>query len=106
LMSVYSPKRYDLAAFGRQRASAATGFVGMFVQIFVIGISFVVIFGAYKFGRVWLAGVAFLPLAAVTFLIYWIILNKSARAALDRRESLVAEICRVSADVTASGRAS
>ena len=67
LMSVYSPKRYDLAAFGRQRASAATGFVGMLVQALVIGISFVVIFGAYRFGRVWLAGVAFLPLAAVTF---------------------------------------
>ncbi len=106
LMSVYSPKRYDLAAFGRQRASAATGFVGMLVQALVIGISFVVIFGAYRFGRVWLAGVAFLPLAAVTFLIYWIILNRSARAALDRREILVAEICRASADATGGGRAS
>jgi ABC-2 type transport system permease protein len=106
LMSVYSPKRHDLATFGRQRASAATGFVGMFVQIFVVGVSALVIFGAYHFGQVWLAGVAFLPLAAGTFLVYWIILNKSARAALDRREVLVAEICRVSADATASGRAS
>lgn len=106
LMSVYSPKRYDLAAFGRQRATGATAFVGMLVQVLVVGISFLVIFIAYHFGRLWVAGIAFIPLAAVAFLVYWVILNKAARAAMDRREVLVAEICRVSADATASGRAS
>jgi ABC-2 type transport system permease protein len=106
LMSVYSPKRYDLAAFGRQRATSATAFVGMLVQALVVGISFLVIFAAYHFGRLWIAGVAFFPLAVVAFLVYWVILNKAARAAMDRREELVAEICRVSADSTASGRAS
>jgi ABC-2 type transport system permease protein len=106
LMSVYSPKRYDLAAFGRQRASAATGFIGMFVQVFVVGISFLVILAAYHFGRIWYAGFVFLPLAAISSLVYWLILNKAARAAMDRREVLVAEICRTSADSTASGRAS
>lgn len=106
LMSVYSPKRYDLAAFGRQRASAATGFIGMFVQVFVVGISFLVILGAHHFGRIWYADFAFLPLAAVSSLVYWLILNKAGRAAMDRREVLVAEICRASADSTASGRAS
>jgi len=106
LMSVYSPKRYDLAAFGRQRATSATALVGMLVQALVVGISFLVIFAAHHFGRLWLAGVAFFPLAAVSFLVYWLILNKAARAAVDRREVLVAEICRTSADSTASGRAS
>ena len=106
LMSVYSPKRYDLAAFGRQRASAATGFIGMFVQAIVVGISFLVIFAAYRAGRVWLAGVAFLPLAAVAFLVYWIILKKTAQAAMDRREVLVAEISRVASDATTSNRIS
>jgi ABC-2 type transport system permease protein len=106
LMSVYSPKRYDLAAFGRQRASAATGFIGMFVQAFVVGISFLVILAAYHFGRVWYACFVFLPLAAISSLVYWLILNRAARAAMDRREVLVAEICRVSADSTASGRGS
>lgn len=106
LLSVYSPKRYDLAAFGRQRTSAATGFIGMFVQFFVVGISAVVIFAAYHFGRIWLAGLAFLLLAAASALIYWVILNKSARAAMNRREILVGEICRVGADSTATGRAS
>jgi ABC-2 type transport system permease protein len=106
LMSVYSPKRHDLATFGRQRASAATGFVGMFVQALVVGISFLVIFGAYRVGQVWLAGVAFILLSAGTSLVYWVILNKSAKAVMDRREVLVSEICRVSADSTASGRVS
>ena len=106
LLSVYSPKRYDLAAFGRQRTSAATGFIGMFVQFFVVAISVVVIFAAYHFGRIWLAGLAFLLLAAASALIYWMILNKSASAAMNRREILVGEICRVGADSTATGRAS
>jgi ABC-2 type transport system permease protein len=106
LLSVYSPKRYDLAAFGRQRATGATAFVGMLVQILVVGISFLVIFVAYRFGRLWVAGVAFFLLSAISFLVYWVVLNKAARAAMDRREVLVAEICRVSADSTASGRAS
>jgi ABC-2 type transport system permease protein len=106
LMSVYSPKRYDLAAFGRQRASAATALIGMFVQIFVIGVSVLVIFLAYRTGRVWLAGVAFLPLAAAAFLVYWVTLKKSAQAAMDRREVLVAEICRVASDATTSNRVS
>jgi len=106
LMSVYSPKRYDLAAFGRQRASAATGLIGMLVQMFVIGVSALVIFLAYRTGRVWLAGVAFLPLAAAAFLVYWVTLKKSAQAAMDRREVLVAEICRVASDATTSNRVS
>lgn len=106
LMSVYSPKRYDLAAFGRQRASAATGLIGMFVQIFVIGVSALVIFVAFRFGRGWYAGVAFLPLAAVAFLVYWVVLKKSAQAAMDRREALVAEVCRVASDATTSNRIS
>ncbi len=106
MLSVYSPKRYDLAAFGRQRASAATGIIGMFVQLFVVGVSALVIFAANRFGRTWLAGFAFLLLAAASSLVYWFVLNKSASAALNRREILVGEICRVGADSTASGRAS
>lgn len=106
LLSVYSPKRYDLAAFGRQRASAATGIIGMFVQLFVVAISVLLIFAAKSFGRLWLAGFAFLLLAAASSLVYWLILNKSASAAMNRREILVGEICRVGADSTASGRAS
>jgi ABC-2 type transport system permease protein len=106
LMSVYSPKRYDLATFGRKRASAATAFVGMFVQTFLTGVSFVVIFVAYRSERLWLAGLTFLLLAGVSIAVYRIVLTKSAAAAWKRREVLIGELCRVSEDGTTSGLAS
>jgi len=106
LMSVYSPKRYDLATFGRQRANTGTAIVAMIVQAFELGVCFLVIFACYRAGQVWFAGIIFVLLAAVAFAVYWAILNKSAQAALDRREVLVAEITRVSSDATADGRIS
>ncbi len=106
LMSVYSPKRYDLASFGRQRATAATGLVGMAVQGLVVGVSLLVIVLGYHTGQIWIAGLLFLLFACGSFFVYWILLNKSGRAAMDRREMLMAEICRISSDATADGRAS
>jgi hypothetical protein len=43
---------------------------------------------------VWLAGIIFLPLAAIALAVYWIVLNLAARRVLERREILIAEICR------------
>ena len=104
LMSVYSPKRYDLAAFGRQRATAATGIVGMLVQAFVIGVSALVIFISYHFDAEWLAAPIFLLLAIPAIIVYRLLLTKSAHVALDRREVLVAEICRISGDTASTAR--
>jgi len=94
LMSIYSPKKFDFGGFNRQRASGATALVSMGVELVVIGIALGVLFFARYLHRVWLAGLIFLPLAAIAFVAYWIILNLAARRALEKREVLMAEICR------------
>jgi len=94
MMSIYSPKKYDYAAFNRQRATGTAAFVSMGVEAAVVIIASVVFLLARYLQRVWLAGVIFLPLAAVSFVVYWIGLNVTARRALDRREAMIAEICR------------
>jgi ABC-2 type transport system permease protein len=94
MMSIYSPKKYDFGAFNRQRTTGATAFVSMGVEALVVGIAAAVFFLSRYLQRVWLAGFIFLPLAAVSIVIYWFILNLAERRALERREILVAEICR------------
>ncbi|MFZ0637104.1 MAG: hypothetical protein WA755_11445 [Candidatus Acidiferrales bacterium] len=94
MMSVYSPKKYDYAVFGRQRATGATAFVSIGVQAAVMGVAGLVIVMAHLTGRLWLAGVIFLPLAVASFFVYRTLLNLGARRAYERREILVAEICR------------
>jgi ABC-2 type transport system permease protein len=92
LMSVYSPRKYDFAMFGRQRATGATAFVSLGVQAIVLGIAALVVVCARLLHRMWLAGVIFIPLAVIAFFLYWTMLNISAERALSRREVLIAEI--------------
>jgi ABC-2 type transport system permease protein len=94
LMSVYSPRKYDFAMFGRQRATGATAFVSLGVQAIVLGIAALVVVCARLLHRMWLAGVIFIPLAVIAFFLYWTMLNISAERALARREVLIAEICK------------
>lgn len=94
MMSIYSPKKYDFGAFNRQRSTGTTAFVSMGVEAVVVGIAAAVFFLTRFLERVWLAGIIFLPLAAVAFVVYWVVLNLAARRALARREILIAEICR------------
>lgn len=96
LMSVYSPRKYDFAMFGRQRATGATAFVSLGVQALVMGIAALVVVAARLLHRMWLAGVIFIPLAVIAFFVYWTILKISSERALERREVLIAEICRTS----------
>jgi ABC-2 type transport system permease protein len=94
LMSVYSPKKYDFSAFNRQRATGATALVSMGVEVVIVAIAIGVFFLARFLHRVWLAGFMFLPLAAISIFAYWLILKMAERRALERREILIAEICR------------
>lgn len=94
MMSVYSPKKYDYSAFNRQRATGTTAIVSMAVEVVVVGIAAGIFFLARYLHHVWFAGIIFLPLAAIALVVYWIILNLAARRALERREVLMAEICR------------
>jgi ABC-2 type transport system permease protein len=94
LLSIYSPKKLDYSKFGRQRASQMTVLVSLALQFVVVGVGVAAFLIARSFGNSWVATLILLVLAGVSLLIYEMILNRVNRLALERREMLVAELCR------------
>jgi ABC-2 type transport system permease protein len=94
LLSVYSPKKLDFSTFGRQRASQMTVLVSLVVQIVVVGVGVTAFVLAKHYGNFWIAAGIFLLLAVISFSAYGMVLGRMDRIALERRETLVAELCR------------
>ncbi|MGD0162502.1 MAG: hypothetical protein ABSB39_08535 [Candidatus Sulfotelmatobacter sp.] len=94
LLSVYSPKKLDYSAFGRQRASQLTALISLGVQLVVIGVGVAAFWIARHYGNLWIATLLLLVLAGISISVYWMILNRMDGLALERRETLVAELCR------------
>jgi ABC-2 type transport system permease protein len=94
LLSIYSPKKLDYSTFGRQRASQTTVLVSLLVQIVVVGLGATAFLVARSYGRPWIASAIFLALGAISVTAYVIILKKTDRIAEQRRETLIAELCR------------
>ncbi len=94
LLSIYSPKKLDYSSFGRQRASQTTVLISLGVQLFVVGVGVLAFWIARMYGNLWIATVILLVLAGASLTGYWTILNRMDALAQDRRETLVAELCR------------
>jgi ABC-2 type transport system permease protein len=94
LLSLFSPKKLDYSAFGRQRASQTTVLISLGVQFVVVGVGVGAFWIARHYGNFWIATVMLLLLAGISLSIYGIVLNRIDRLALARRETLVAELCR------------
>ncbi len=94
LLSIYAPKKLDYSSFGRQRASQTTVLISLGVQIFVVGVGVTVFWIAKSFGNFWIATLILLALAVISLSAYVMILNRMDGLALERRETLVAELCR------------
>jgi ABC-2 type transport system permease protein len=94
LLSLYSPKKLDYSTFGRQRASQMTVLVSLGVQIVVVGIGVSTFVIARHYGNLWIATLFFLGLAVISTFIYGVTLRRIDNIALDRRETLVSELCR------------
>jgi ABC-2 type transport system permease protein len=94
LLSIYSPKKLDYSSFGRQRASQTTVLISLGVQFFVVGVGAGAFWIARLYGNFWIATLILLVLAAVSLSAYRMILNRMDGLALERRETLVAELCR------------
>jgi len=94
LLSILSPKKLDYSSFGRQRASQVTVLLSLGVQIFVVGVGAAAFWIAKSYGNFWIATVILLALAGISLSAYWMILNRMDGLALQRRETLVAELCR------------
>ena len=94
LLSLYSPKRIDYATFGRQRASSATVFVSLGVQLAMTGTGIGVIVLALHFATLWAAVAVFLCLSVPTIAGYLLLLSRIDGIAMRRREVLASELCR------------
>jgi len=94
LTSLYMPKKFDYAVFGRQRASGVTAFAALGAQIVIVGICAVTFAITLYYGRLWLATPILLAFAAAAFVAYRIVLNRIDGIAVSRREALITELCR------------
>jgi ABC-2 type transport system permease protein len=94
LLSIYAPKKLDFSSFGRQRASQTTVLISLGVQIFVVGVGAAAFWVARHYGNFWIATLLLLVLAGISLSVYGMILNRMDRLAEQRRETLVAELCR------------
>ncbi len=94
ILSLYSPKKLDYSKFGRQRASQMTVLISLALQIVVVGVGVSVFWTARYLGNSWIAALLLLLLAAASLTIYSMVLNRLDRLARERRETLIAELCR------------
>jgi ABC-2 type transport system permease protein len=94
LLSIYAPRKLDYSRFGRQRASQITVLFSIALQFLVIGVGIGCYLTASHFGNLWIATLVLLALAAISLLIYALVLRRIDSVALQRRETLITELCR------------
>jgi ABC-2 type transport system permease protein len=94
LLSIYSPRKRDFATFGRQNASQTTVLASLGVQAVMVGLGFAVFAIARFYKNLWIAAALFLVLAAISIPIYVMVLRRIDGIAIQRRETLLAELCR------------
>ncbi len=94
LLSIYSPKKRDFATFGRQNASQTTVLASLGLQAVIVGIGVAAFALAHLYKNLWIAVLIFLALAAISIPIYVIVLRRIDGIAIQRRETLLAELCR------------
>jgi ABC-2 type transport system permease protein len=94
LLSIYAPKKRDFSTFGQQNASQTTVLASFGMQILTVGLGVAVFTIARLYGNLWIATLLFLALATVSIPLYVSVLRRLDHIALQRRETLVAELCR------------
>ncbi len=94
LLSVYSPKRIEFGMLGRQRASQITVLASFGIQLAIFGLSAGALLVAREFGTLWIATSAMLLLAGFAFAGYALVLHRMDDIGAERREGLIAELCR------------
>jgi hypothetical protein len=94
LMSLYSPKKRDFATFGRQNVSQITLLASLGMQVLIVGVGVGSFAIARLYKNLWIAVLIFLVLSAVSVPLYILVLNRVDGIARQRRETLMAELCR------------
>jgi ABC-2 type transport system permease protein len=94
LLSLYAPRKRDFATFGRQNVSQTTVLASLGVQIVIVGVGVAAFVTARLYKNLWIATFAFLVLSAISIPVYLMVLRRIDGIAQQRRETLVAELCR------------
>jgi hypothetical protein len=94
LLSLYSPKKRDFSTFGRQNVSQTTVLASFGMQIVIVGVGAVAFMIARLYQNLWIAALLFLALSAITIPVYVVTLRRLDNIAIERRETLLAELCR------------
>ena len=94
LLSIYAPKKRDFSAFGRQNVSQTTVLASFGVQIITVALGVAAFTIARLYNNLWIATLLFLVFAAISVPLYFVVLRRMDQIALQRRENLVAELCR------------
>lgn len=94
LLSIYSPRKRDFSTFGRQNVSQTTVLASFGMQIVIVGLGVAVFTIARLYHSPWLATLLFLILSAISIPIYVAVLRNVDRIAVQRRETLLEELCR------------
>jgi ABC-2 type transport system permease protein len=94
LLSIYAPRKRDFATFGRQNVPQTTVLISLGVQMVIVGLGAAAFAVARFYKNLWIAVAVFLVLAAVSVPLYIIVLRRIDGVAVERREALLAELCR------------
>lgn len=94
LLSFYSPKKVDYSSFRRQNPPQLSALIILGVQFFVVSVGAAVFWTARRYGNFWIATLILLLLAGISIFVYRLILGRIDQLAIDRRDTLVAELCR------------
>ena len=94
LLSLYSPKKRDFSTFGRQNVSQTTVLASLGVQIVVVAIGVAAFAIARLYRNLWIAALVFLFLSVISIALYIMVLRQLDGIAVERRETLLAELCR------------
>jgi ABC-2 type transport system permease protein len=94
LLSIYSPKKRDFATFGRQNVSQMTVLVSLGVQIVIVGVGAGAFALAHLYKNLWIATIVFLVLSAISIPMYFMVLRRLDGIVTERKETLLAELCR------------
>ena len=94
VLSIYSPKKRDFSTFGRQNVSQMTVLISLGVQLVIVGVGAAAFMVARFYKNQWIAALAFLVLSAISLPLYVMVLKRLDQIAVDRRETLIGELCR------------
>jgi hypothetical protein len=94
LLSIYAPKKRDFSTFGRQNVSQTTVLASFGVQIVTVGLGIAAFAIARLYQNLWIATLLFVILAAFSIPLYLLVLRRLDGIALQRRETLLGELCR------------